>query len=37
MFRSFDIASITKVATCVALAVTASALTLGGAVCAVIS
>ncbi len=37
MFRSFDIAQITKVATCMALAVTASALTLGGALCAVVS
>ena len=37
MHQSFDIAAFTKVATCVALAITASTLTLAGALCAVIS
>lgn len=37
MRRSFDIASIAKVATGLALAVTASALTLSGALLAVVS
>ncbi len=37
MRRSFDIARIAQIATCMALAVTASALTLGGALCAVVS
>ncbi len=37
MRPSFDIARITQAATCIVLAVAASALTLGGALCAVIS
>ncbi len=37
MIRSFDIAQIMKIATCIGLAVAASALTLGGALCAVVS
>lgn len=37
MIRSFDIAPIARTITCVAVALTASALTLGGALCAVVS
>ena len=37
MFRSLDLAHVTRTVTCLALAAAASAATLGGALCAVVS